>query len=310
MNYEKNFLLVVLLTYLSMACSHNEVDCSKLQNDENLKKEFILGFAEAPTTFTAERNAEKEITGFFSNYVRYSSSYSSYDSEKSSGIEIEEDIKSSGAFDISGAQTLCALKKEKTAQVLKGLSKSLVKRRIKSRMKKIDRWLTNTIIKNQKINTLSDIDLLQYNKYLEEQIDDESIWLSLTTTKGKFPNIDKWKIKKFEKQFSTKKSRPIFIFTSDKYSLASVDLVLEKFKPFGVKPKITQSLSKADFVWSCSIKTGMASPNFTSYSGRCEFKGQIPLFHGFDLSGLSANDQITQNVIFRINENLRSVDAH
>ena len=124
MNYEKNFLLVVLVTYLSMACSHNEVDCSKLQNDENLKKEFILGFAEAPTTFTAERNAEKEITGFFSNYVRYSSSYSSYDSEKSSGIEIEEDIKSSGAFDIGGAQTLCALKKEKTAQVLKGLSKS------------------------------------------------------------------------------------------------------------------------------------------------------------------------------------------
>ena len=81
-----------------------------------------------------------------------------------------------------------------------------------------------------------------------------SIWLSLTTTKGKFPNVDKWKIKKFEKQFSTKKSRPIFIFTSDKYSLASVDLVLEKFKPFGVKPKITQSLSKADFVGVVALK--------------------------------------------------------
>ena len=133
---------------------------------------------------------------------------------------------------------------------------------------------------------------------------------SLTQKKNKTTTKPTIKKREFEKQYLSKKSQPIYIYTTDDYSKETLDVVLEKFKPYGVKPQMTTSSAKADFIWSCKISTGRASSSYTSYRGSCNFNGEVKLVEEFELSGLAHNDKIDDYIILKINQNLRINSAH
>lgn len=314
MNCKLAFLTTTLLLTLNISCSHTAGDCLDMTKNKDLKDKYILGFGNALNKFDAEKNAEKEIASFFSNYVSYSSRYHTKDEgdgySSSSSMSMEKSIGSSGSYDISGTETLCMASEEGNSGILLGLSKKLVEKRISMQMQKANSWLSRAIRKNITNAYVRDLDLLRYSMLETEEISDENVWLSLDLDERKFPQISRFKKRQFEKQYLNKRVKPIFIYTTDEYSQETLDVVLEKFKPYGVKPQITNSSAKADFIWSCKITTGAASSNYTSYSGTCNFNGEVSLVEEFELSGLARNDKIDEYIILKINQNLRVNNAH
>ena len=306
--------IAALSSLLNISCSHTANDCFELRNDKALKEKYILGFGKSSTKLNAEKNAEKEIASFFSNYVSYSSKYHSKDGSQgynsTSSMSMEKSIGSSGAYDISSTENLCMASEGESYGVLLGLSKKLVEKRISAQMKKANSWLSTALRKNKRNGYVRDIDLLRYSIFEEEERNDENVWLSLDLDERKFPKLSRFKKREFEKQYLSKKSQPIYIYTTDDYSKETLDVVLEKFKPYGVKPQMTTSSAKADFIWSCKISTGRASSSYTSYRGSCNFNGEVKLVEEFELSGLAHNDKIDDYIILKINQNLRTNSAH